>query len=38
MLLQGNLIAFFKKKNEDENEQLFYWAGVRVILELFCAC
>lgn len=38
MLLQGNLIAFFKEKNEDENEQLFYWTGVRVILELFCAC
>jgi len=33
--LQGNLIAFLKEKNEDENEQLFYWAGVRVILELF---
>jgi hypothetical protein len=33
--LQGNLIAFLKEKNEDENEQLFYWGGVRVILELF---
>lgn len=27
--------CFFKGKNEDENEQLFYWAGVRMILELF---
>ena len=28
-------IIFKSERNEDENEQLFYWAGVRVILELF---